>query len=179
MRSLTCRECRELLPAYYDGDQRDRVPAAVRRQIGAHLDSCPACDALYQAHRGVVRELRSVTPLIGSRERPPLSAIWSAVQTELIGAHTRSHTGLRVSLRYTVALVTLLIALLLPMIISGERLAFALPVPPTPVVEDDLVVTPPGKLAIVVMATPGPTDIGPTLPQAPRYAPTAAATESP
>lgn len=181
MQSLTCKECRDLLPAYYDSDQRDRVPAAIRRQIGAHLDTCPACDARYRAHRGVTLELRSVAPLIGSAERPPLGAIWSAVQSELIGSRARPVARLRTSLRYSVALVTLLIAILLPMLISGGHLAFALPVPPTPVVEDDPEITQPGLSVVVVMATPDPAagDVTPTLPQAPRYAPTAVSTEIP
>lgn len=187
MQPLTCKECRDLLPVYHDSDQRQRMPAAVRRQIGAHLDRCPTCDELYRSHRDIARELHSVTPLIGSAGRASLTAIWSAVQAELTGSSPRSGDRLIVSLRYSAALLTLLIAMLLPVLIGGGRWMFALPLPPTPTVEAERTVTQPGLSVVAAIMTPVPAqpDLipvgagGPTLPQAPRYAPTTVATDEP
>jgi anti-sigma factor RsiW len=187
MQPLTCKECLDLLPAYYDSDQRQRMPAAVRRQIGAHLDRCPACDDRYRAHREIARELHSVTPLIGSAGRAPLTAIWSAVQAELTGSPARSGDRLIVSLRYSAALLTLLIVMLLPVLFGGGRWMFALPLPPTPTVEVERTVTQPALSVVAAIMTPAPMRTGlisidaagPTLPQAPRYAPTTVATDEP
>ncbi|MCS7070653.1 MAG: zf-HC2 domain-containing protein [Anaerolinea sp.] len=185
MQPLTCRECRDLLPVYADGERR--VSASLRRRIGAHLDRCPACDKVYRAHREIARELRSVTPSIGGSTRAPLSAIWSAVQAELAGSTARSADRLAVSLRYTAALVTLLIVILLPVLVGGGRWTLALPLPPTPIVVGDRAVTQPSLSVVAAIMTPGPMQsglvsvdgAGPTPPQAPRYAPTTVATDEP
>lgn len=183
---LTCTECRDHLSAYVDADHRDLLHTRLRRRIGAHLDTCPACDTIYRARRDVARELRTVTPLIGRADAPRLGAIWAAVQSELAAPRRVRRLSGRASMQYGAVVFTLLLVLVLPLVLGGQPFTFALPVPPTPIIEAEATEASTAALSAAgstAAATPAHTvallDERPTMPPQPRYAPTEVATDIP
>jgi RNA polymerase sigma-70 factor, ECF subfamily len=56
MTSLTCVQARSMVSDYIDGD----LPAAMARNLEAHLETCPNCPPLYASLVGTLASLRSI-----------------------------------------------------------------------------------------------------------------------
>ncbi len=127
MKSLTCNECRTLLPGYI---QRE-LSRETRGRVSAHIDSCNGCYSIYLQHREVTGELRQLLPAIGQADAPRLEHIWSVVQTGL--GRPRVSPIQKDPARYGIAALVIATAVLLPWLINQQRLSLSLPLPPTPV----------------------------------------------
>jgi len=140
---------------------------------------------VYVVQRGVSHDLRATAPLLGRADATRLDLIWAAVQSDLSAPRRPVFpTDWHGSLRYGAAVLALLLALTVPMAISGGQLTLALPIPPTPSSGEATETAPllPATLptAVAVVNYGVMLDAArPTLPPAPRYAPTTAATDVP
>lgn len=178
---LTCRECRDFIPAY---TQRE-LATLLRHRVGAHLDGCTSCSAVYRAQRDVTRDLRGTLPAIGVADTRRLNGIWTAIQQEMARPRRRTPPHPR---RISASALVVVAALMLTLSLGANRLALALPVPPTPA---ELAAQGDGdRLAasrteaqiamisdLIVQPSPTPasghgSDLTVTPPGAPRYAPT-------
>jgi predicted anti-sigma-YlaC factor YlaD len=177
---MTCHDCRAHLPGYI---HRELSPL-VRRRVGAHLDKCEACYAVYTSQREVARELTQQVPLIGQADAPRLGKIWSSIQVEM--ARPRRSTLSRIPRRRGFAIVILVLVLLLPSLgfhaLQQRQVAMALPVPPTPTETSErtsqavAMATATCNCAIQAAATAAPEV---TLPAQPNYPPNTSGTEVP
>jgi anti-sigma factor RsiW len=111
------------LPGYI---HRELAPE-LRAQIGAHLDRCVGCYAVYREQRALASELAETIPLVG-RGAPPLERIWNAVQADV--RHPKRAVIRHDQARYSLIVLILLAALLIPWSARGEL--SILPTPPTP-----------------------------------------------
>lgn len=179
MTSLSCHDCRKFIPGYISRE----LPPSLRRRVGGHLDTCEACYTVYLRHREISRELAQQLPAIGRVEAPRLGKIWNAVQAEMVLPRPSSWS--RFPRRHGVATVVLVMALLLPSLgfqALQQRVAMALPVPPTPtetVERTSQVVamaTAECRCGVDAAATAAPDY---TFPAHPNYAPNASATPTP
>lgn len=125
--TLHCQTCRAQLPAYAARE----LPLSERRTVAAHLDSCPRCNAEYKRLRDVQGELARTLPALGIADARGLARIWSAVQHEV--KRPRRTPWQRYPRRLSVAVMFVFAALLIPIALGGQRLALALPFPPTPI----------------------------------------------
>lgn len=125
--SITCGECRTLLPGY-TGRELSRE---ARARVASHIDTCNACYSVYLQHREITGELRQLLPVIGQADAPRLENIWSAVQTGL--SQPRISPLQKDPARFGIAALVVAAAILLPWLINQQRLGMALPLPPTPV----------------------------------------------
>lgn len=183
--ALTCRECRELIPAYA---QRE-LAAPVRHRVGVHLDSCPACSAVYRAQGDVTRDLRVTLPAIGQTDVRRLNGLWTAIQQEMGRPRRRTPPHPR---RMSASAALMAVTLVLTLSLGANRLALALPVPPTPTTPagSDRAALPAARTeaqvamvssTLLVQRSPTPAggqmgDLTVTPPGAPHYAPTAETT---
>jgi len=125
--SLTCGECRTLLPGYIGRE----LSREARARVASHIDTCDTCYGVYLQQRAVTGELRQLLPAIGQAETPRLESIWSAVQTGL--SQPRVSPLQKDPTRFGIAALIIAAAVLLPWLINQQRLVLSLPLPPTPV----------------------------------------------
>jgi anti-sigma factor RsiW len=179
MNSLSCHDSRKFIPAYVSRE----LPTSLRRRVGAHLDGCEACYTVYMRQRKVAHELVQQVPAIGRADAPRLGKIWNAVQAEM--ALPRPSSWSRMTRRHGIVTIALVLALLLPSLgyqALQQRVAMALPVPPTPTESVDrtsqavAMATAECRCAPSSAATAAPNY---TLPARPNYAPNASATGTP
>lgn len=164
--AMTCRECRSLLAGYLNRELKPRT----RTRVGQHLDSCAACYAEYCRQREIAAQLTRDVPLVGQADAPRLGRIWSAVQLEM--GRPRRASLRKMSARFSAVVLMLAAGLMITLSLATHRLALALPVPPTPVVQVER------TSAVIAMATedaprilPAVEGVTVTPPQGPNYAP--------
>jgi len=127
---LSCKTCRTYLTAYIHGELTPRA----RRRVDVHLNGCSACAAEYTRHRRAARDLHSSIGGVGQPSRDQLSAIWTAVQTDLespFHSKARRHSPLKMS----AFIVAMVIVLMLPPLLNRDRVYAQIPDSPTPLLE--------------------------------------------
>lgn len=122
---ITCRTCRNHLPAYLHRE----LPPKLRAEVAEHLQDCDACYALSVQQRDLSNDLSRSLPAFGSPVSG-LDRIWSAVQADM--AQSRREPEVLEKVRYSIVALIFVLALLLPWTVRGQRLT--LPTPPTPAV---------------------------------------------
>lgn len=177
--TLTCGECRDLLPAYVGRELNTRA----RRLVSAHLDHCPSCERRYLSQRSFARDFSADLPAFGRADEQNLSRVWIAVQQNM--RSPRRSALRRYPLRAGAVILALLLIVSIPLSIGGDYWQqFSLPpTPPTPNTDlAETTVSTAEVVSVVAMATSAPkrnTTTMPTLPNQPNYAPTAVATDTP
>ncbi|MBL8145489.1 MAG: zf-HC2 domain-containing protein [Anaerolineae bacterium] len=127
-KSITCHECRALLPDWLERE----LPHASRSQVAAHLDGCDRCHAVYVRQRGALAGLQADLPALGRLQPAQAGQLWRAVQHDLLSP--RRAVWPFSQRRVGLLAVLVAAALLLPWLLSPGRLAaLALPMQPTPV----------------------------------------------
>lgn len=165
--SLSCAECRGLLPRYTARE----LPLDLRSRVAAHLDGCDACYRQVQLERELSRELRQTLPAFGQLDHYGLQHMWSRVQHGL--AQPRPTPSPREAARLGLCGVMVAAALLFTTLFTPDRLALALPLPPTPLAVQAAQTQ---TVVLTAFATP-PAQA--TLPDGPMVPPTSSATEAP
>jgi anti-sigma factor RsiW len=115
--TLSCHQCQSHIVGYI---QRT-LPPDMRREVGAHLDTCQVCYAHYQEHLQVERDLQHYVPRLGVRTSPAFINVWRAMHQPLRPRQTTS----QVTMRYGMVLVTAICILVVPFFINRHHLAAA------------------------------------------------------
>ncbi len=165
--SLSCAECRGLLPRYTARE----LPLELRSRVAAHLDGCDTCYRQVQLERELSRELRQALPAFGQIDRYGLQHMWSRVQHGL--AQPRPTATPREAARLGLCAAMSAAALVFTTLFTPDRLALPLPLPPTPLAVHAAQTQ---TFVLTAFATPAAQA---TLPDGPMLPPTSSATESP
>ncbi|MCU0514050.1 MAG: anti-sigma factor [Anaerolineae bacterium] len=126
---IACHYTRARLPAFL----HQELPLATRRYVARHIERCPHCRSLYEAHRQTHHDLLRDLPHMGQPAKTDLARLWSRIQPELARPPVRQPAPPRPALLvYGVTAALLLMMILLPLSGSGGTVRAAVPQHPAP-----------------------------------------------
>ncbi len=111
MKTITCAECRDKLPAYLD---RQLTPQK-QQCVALHLQYCDACREVYAQSTDVSATLMRQFQVHGAAGDPQLSRMWANVQAEI--EPVRAPAGVD-KLRIGVAALVFVVTCVMPWLVN-------------------------------------------------------------